>query len=153
MADKPNILIVEARFYDDIADELFEGAKAVLDAAGADYERVQVPGVFEIPAAIAMGRKRQTSDEPRFNGFIALGCVIRGETSHYDVVAGESGRALMDMAVKERLAMGNGILTVDTKAQADARAGRNQKDKGGDAARACLAMLDVRRAFNIPDTK
>lgn len=149
MAHGPHILIVEARFYDDIADELFEGAKAVLDAAGATYERVQVPGVFEIPAAIEMGRKKKSKSDPAFDGFIALGCVIRGETSHYDVVAGESGRALMDLAVEHRIAAGNGILTTDTWEQADVRAARNGKNKGADAAAACLAMIDVQLKFGL----
>lgn len=153
MADGPHILIVEARFYDDIADELFEGAKAALDAAGASYERVQVPGVYEIPAAIEMGRKRKDKGGKSFDGFVALGCVIRGETSHYDVVAGESGRALMDLTVAHRIAAGNGILTTDTRAQAEVRAARTGKNKGRDAAAACLAMIDVQRKFDLAGGK
>lgn len=153
MASGPHILIVEARFYDDIADELFEGAKAALDAAGASYERVQVPGVYEIPAAIEMGRKRKDKGGKTYDGFVALGCVIRGETSHYDVVAGESGRALMDLTVEHRIAAGNGILTTDTRAQAEVRAARTGKNKGKDAAVACLAMIDVQRKFGLAGGK
>jgi 6,7-dimethyl-8-ribityllumazine synthase len=151
MASGPHILIVEARFYDDIADELFEGAKAALEAAGATFERVQVPGVYEIPAAIEMGRKRKGGKD--FDGFVALGCVIRGETSHYDVVAGESGRALMDLTTEHRIAAGNGILTTDTREQAEVRAARNGKNKGRDAAVACLSMIDVQRKFGLAGGK
>ena len=153
MANGPHILIVEARFYDDIADELFEGAKATLDAANATFERVQVPGVYEIPAAIEMGRKRKDKGGKSFDGFVALGCVIRGETSHYDVVAGESGRALMDLTVEHRIAAGNGILTTDTRAQAEVRAARTAKNKGRDAAAASLTMIDVQRKFGLAGGK
>ncbi len=153
MANGPHILIVEARFYEDIADELFEGARAVIEAAGGTFERVQVPGVFEIPAAVAMGRKKRGKSQRAFDGFVALGCVIRGETSHYDVVANESARGLTDLSVKHELAVGNGILTVDTKAQADVRASRYGRDKGGDAARACVAMVELKRKLNSSKSK
>jgi len=149
MADGLHIFIVEARFYENIADELFEGAKAALDEAGATYERIQVPGVYEIPAAIEMGRNRKDEGSEPFDGFIALGCVIRGETSHYDVVAGESGRALMDLTIEHRIAAGNGILTTDTREQAEIRAARSGKNKGKDAAVACLRMIDVQRKFGL----
>ncbi len=124
----PHIMIVEARFYGDIADELARGALRVLDGAGASHERFPVPGAFEIPAAIAMAHAENPS---RFDGYLALGCVIRGETSHYDYVCGESARGLQDLAVKHGLAIGFGILTVETREQAQERASRNKRDKGG----------------------
>lgn len=148
MADtSPHILIVEARFYEDIADDLIKGAVAALDAAGASHDRIAVPGALEIPPAIALTRSVAHSpappDAPHYDGFVALGCVIRGETSHYDIVAGESARGLMDLGLARGLAIGNGILTVDTRAQALVRAG--EKDKGGDAARACLALIAIKQ--------
>jgi len=140
MAEAPHVLIVEARFYEDISDELFAGAKEALDDAGATHQRVWVPGAFEIPSAIAMA-----ADTERYDGFVALGCVIRGETSHYDYVCGESARGLQDLAIKRRLPIGYGILTVENDAQAWARARRTEKNKGRDAAEACLAMVSLRR--------
>lgn len=142
MAKAPHILVIEARFYQDIADELFRGAEKALLDAGASFDRVTVPGVLEIPAALAMalqGRKKT------YDGFLALGCVIRGETTHYDIVANESARALMDLAVKRELAFGNGIQTVENDAQAWARAKVDEKNKGGAAARAALAMVALKR--------
>jgi 6,7-dimethyl-8-ribityllumazine synthase len=136
-----HILIVEARFYDGIADALLEGAVAALEAAGATHERVSVPGALEIPAAIALAEGAS-----RFDGYVALGCVIRGETFHFEVVAGESARGLMALSL-DGLAIGNGILTVENEAQAWARARRTDKDKGGEAARATLAMLALREQF------
>ena len=136
-----NVLIVEARFYDDLLDELGAGARAALDAAGATHETVSVPGALEVPGAIAIAVKTG-----RYDGYVALGCVIRGETSHYDIVAGQSARALMDLTL-EGLAVGNGILTVDTEAQAWARARRDQHDKGGGAARAAQSMIALRQTF------
>ena len=118
-AVQPHLLIVEARFYDEIADLLLAGATRALDAAGAGFEQVTVPGALEIPAAI-----RLALDHGRYDGYVALGCVIRGETSHYDIVAGESARGLTDLAVQRGALIGNGILTTDTGAQARARAGR-----------------------------
>jgi 6,7-dimethyl-8-ribityllumazine synthase len=139
------VLIVEARFYEDIADELARGAIAHLDEQGVGYERVNVPGAFEIPAAIAFAHDASTKP---FDGYIALGCVVRGETSHYDYVCGESARGLQDLAVRERLAIGYGILTVETRGQAWARAAvETGKNKGKDAAAACLAMIDLKRWF------
>jgi 6,7-dimethyl-8-ribityllumazine synthase len=140
------VLIVEARFYQDLADELVRGAIASLEAAGVAWERVSVPGAFEIPGAIAMA----AAGAKDFDGYIALGCVIRGETTHYDYVCVESARGLMDLAVRERLAIGYGILTVENEAQAWARAsvdGKIEGGKGADAARACLAMMDLRAGF------
>lgn len=141
----PHVALVEARFYDDLADELAAGAIAVLEAAGATVERVVVPGALEIPAAVAMLARRPRRAGPAIDGFVALGCVIRGETTHYDIVAGESARGLMALSLSGELAIGNGILTVENEKQAWARARRRDLDKGGDAARACLRMIALRR--------
>ena len=151
MSDLPHIMIVESRFYADIADELVGGAMAVLDEAGISYERFAVPGAFEIPAAIryAIRSRDFFAARRRFDGYIALGCVIRGETSHYDYVCGESARGLQDLALQFTLAIGYGILTVENADQAWARAARDKGDKGGKAARACLDMIDVKRQFNL----
>ncbi len=144
MADRPpHLLIIEARFYDDIADELLSGATTAIERAGATFERVTVPGALEIPAALAMA----ASASGRYDGYVALGCVIRGETSHYDTVASESARGLMDVAVANRLAVGNGILTVENDAQAWARARVSEMNKGGAAAEAALAMVALKAGF------
>ncbi|WEZ83834.1 6,7-dimethyl-8-ribityllumazine synthase [Rhizobium sp. 32-5/1] len=140
----PHILIVEARFYDDMADALLDGAKSALDAAGATYDIVTVPGALEIPAAIAMALDGADNGATEYDGFVALGMVIRGETYHFDIVANESSRAIMDLTVSESLAIGNGILTVENDAQAWARAKKSEGDKGGFAARACLTMIDLK---------
>lgn len=140
------VLIVEARFYAEISDALLEGAIAELDLAGARYERVTVPGALEIPAAIAFAHAAGRSGRaPLHDAYVALGCVIRGETSHYDIVAGESSRGLMDLAVHRRLAIGNGILTVENDSQAWSRARRKEMNKGAGAAEACLAMVALKR--------
>ena len=136
------ILIVEARFYEELADALLEGAVAALERAGAVADIVTVPGALEIPAAITIAM-----EAGRYDGAVALGCVIRGETTHYDIVAGESCRALMDLAVDRRWAIGNGILTVENEAQAWARARKTEMDKGGGAAEAALAVLRLKRRF------
>ena len=142
MPDRPvRVLIVEARFYDDLADELLKGAVDVLTAFGADHAVASVPGALEIPAAIAMA---QAGAAP-FDGYVALGCVIRGETYHFEIVAGESARGLMDLAIGKGVAIGNGILTVEDEAQAWARARISEGDKGGAAARACLEMIALER--------
>ncbi|PJR14892.1 6,7-dimethyl-8-ribityllumazine synthase [Sinorhizobium meliloti] len=140
-----HILIVEARFYDDMADALLDGAKHALDAAGATYDIVTVPGALEIPAAIAMALDGADEGGAEYDGFVALGMVIRGETYHFDIVANESARALMDLAVSESLALGNGILTVENDNQAWARARRTEGDKGGFAARAALTMIELKQ--------
>ena len=140
------ILIVEARFYEHLADALLEGARAALAAAGADCEVVTVPGALEIPAAIAMA-EGGGSRNGTFDGYVALGCVIRGETYHFEIVAGESARGLMALAVDRSLAIGNGILTVEDEDQAWARARPSLGDKGGGAARACLAMIALKRRW------
>ncbi len=129
------VLIVEARYYEDISASLAEGAIRALEKAGAAYDRLEVPGALEIPAAIAM----RMND---YDGFVALGCVVRGETSHYDIVAGESARAIMDLTL-EGICIGNGILTVENMDQAKARAAVDRKDKGGFAANAVLRMIDI----------
>ncbi len=141
MATTPHVMIVEARFYEDIADELVRGAMGALEAAGATWKRFAVPGAFEIPAAIGFAH----TGESGFDGYVALGCVIRGETTHYDYVCTESARGLQDLAVRHGLAIGYGILTVENDDQAWARARVEVGNKGGDAARACLAMIELRR--------
>src|ERR1700754_3608461 len=140
-----HILIVEARFYDDMADALLDGARTALDEAGATYDVVTVPGALEIPAAIAMALDGADNGGQEYDGFVALGMVIRGETYHFDIVSNESSRALMDLAVSESLAIGNGILTVENDEQAWARARRSEKDKGGFAARAALTMIALKK--------
>jgi len=139
------ILIVEGRFYDHIADALLQGAKAALSEAGAEFEVVSVPGALEVPPVIAMAEEdARRPAGVSYDGYVALGCVIRGETFHFEIVAGESARGLMDLAVGRRLAIGNGVLTVETEAQALARALPDQGDKGGAAAKACLAVIGAR---------
>ncbi len=145
---QPRVLVIEARFYPELADALYEGAESVLSAFDVEIERMEVPGVLEIPAALACAIEGGRTDlDKAFDAYVLLGCVIRGETSHYDIVAGESARAVMDLSVQHCLAVGNGILTVEDSDQAWARADRAQKDKGGAAARAALDMLAVRDRF------
>jgi 6,7-dimethyl-8-ribityllumazine synthase len=134
------ILIVEARFYEEISDALYEGAVAALGSEVAT-DRVAVPGALEIPGAIKLAAGR-------YDGFVALGCVIRGETYHFEIVANESARGLMDLMVRDGLCIGNGILTVEDEDQALHRARANELDKGGDAARACLALIALKRRFS-----
>src|SRR5436305_11359814 len=138
-------LIVEARFYDDIQDALLEGAVAELNAAKVSYEVVTVPGALEIPAAIAIALDAAENNGKPYDTAIALGCVIRGDTIHFEIVSIESSRALMDLAVDRGFPVGNGIITVNSDAQAWARARVNELNKGGDAARAALAMLRIKR--------
>jgi 6,7-dimethyl-8-ribityllumazine synthase len=144
--DKIRILIVEARFYSDLADELLKGAIDAIEAYGAEYEVVTVPGALEIPAAIAFaeeGGHRPAGQA--FDGYVALGTVIRGETYHFEIVSNESARGIMDLALGKRLAIGNGILTVEDEAQAWARANLSEGDKGGGAARAALTMVALKQ--------
>ena len=141
MTSPPHILLVEAPYYTHIATELRRGAERALTAAGATYELASVPGAFEIPAAIGIAAKASQ----RFDGFVALGCVIRGETTHHDHICAESARGLQDLAVRDGLAIGYGILTVENEGQALARASPNGRDKGGEAVRACLAIVDLKR--------
>lgn len=151
MAVAPHIMIVEARFYEPLADELMRGAIAALEEAGATYERFAVPGTFEIPAAIqyAVRSLDFSPGRRRFDGYVALGCVIRGETTHYDHICEEVSRALQDLAVHYSLALGFGVLTVENEAQAWERAKVDRRNKGGDAARACLAMVELKRRFRL----
>ncbi|HEX8574302.1 MAG TPA: 6,7-dimethyl-8-ribityllumazine synthase [Allosphingosinicella sp.] len=135
------ILIIEARFYDHLNDLLLQGARAAIEAAGHDHETVTVPGALEVPAAIALAAETE-----RFDGFVALGVVIRGETYHFEIVAGESARGIMALTL-DGLAIGNGILTVENEAQALARARPDEKDKGGEAAKAALAMMALKERF------
>ncbi|MBV8976409.1 MAG: 6,7-dimethyl-8-ribityllumazine synthase [Alphaproteobacteria bacterium] len=134
------MLIVEARFYDDIATSLLDGATAALERALAQFERVTVPGALEIPPAILFA----SQSDKGYDGYVALGCVIRGETFHFEIVAGESARGLMELGVRHGLCIGNGILTVEDERQAEVRARRDGGDKGGDAARACLALVELK---------
>ena len=146
LEEKLRLLIVEARFYDHLADALLEGATKAITAAGAEYDVFTVMGALEIPAVISLAE--EGGHRPagvRYDGYVALGCVIRGETYHFEVVANESARGIMDLAIARRLPIGNGILTVDTEAQALARARVGEDDKGGFAARACLGMIDIKR--------
>lgn len=134
------ILVIEARFYDKISDALLEGALDALQAAKAEITKVTVPGALEIPHVISMAEAANAG----FDGYVALGCVIRGETTHYDYVCQESARAIMDLAVNQQLAIGNGIITVENEDQAWARASKDKKDKGGFAANAALKMIKIR---------
>lgn len=147
----PHLMIVEARFYEDIADELVRGALNVVNEAGASFERYQVPGAFEIPAAVRFAIRSQQFEARlrRFDGYIALGCVIRGETSHYDYVCGESARALQDLACTYSIAVGYGILTVENRAQAMERASVGNRNKGGEAARTCLEMIELKKRLRL----
>jgi 6,7-dimethyl-8-ribityllumazine synthase len=145
------VLIVEARYYEAIADALLAGATRALQQAQVEWTVVTVPGALEVPQAVALSLEA-AGDKP-FDGVVALGCVIRGETSHYDIVAGESARALMDLAVARKLPVGNGILTVDTEEQAWARARPEGQDKGGVAAAAALALIRLKRGGATPGTR
>ncbi|MES2984544.1 MAG: 6,7-dimethyl-8-ribityllumazine synthase [Pseudomonadota bacterium] len=138
------ILLVVAPYYQDISEMLITGATAAIYDAGYTAEMIAVPGALEIPAAISIAQRSE-----RYAGFVALGCVIRGETSHYDTVSNESARGLQDIAIRHHTAIGNGILTCETMAQAVARADTAQGNKGGDAARACLRMVQIRHVFGL----
>ena len=148
MADiKPHILLIEGRFYEEISDQLAAGAIAALEEAGATFERITVPGALEIPQVFAYlahsGLAPFGAKSWLFHGAVALGCVIRGETSHYDIVANESARSLLDIATRHAIPLGNGILTVENEAQAWERAAVAEGNKGRDAAQACLRLVDV----------
>ncbi len=139
----PAILIVEARFYPRISDALLAGATAALERAGARSACIGVPGALEIPPAILMAAREADNAGKPFDGFVALGCVIRGDTYHFEIVANESARGLMELSLQHRLCIGNGILTCDTEQQALARAGGEGHGKGADAARACLSLIST----------
>jgi 6,7-dimethyl-8-ribityllumazine synthase len=139
------ILVVESRFYDDISDALLAGATRVLEAEQVSFDRISVPGSLEIPGAIAIALEAAERRGQPYDGVVALGCVIRGDTIHFEIVSMESARALLDLSVARALPLGNGIVTVNTEAQAWARARPEEGDKGGDAARAALAMVALKR--------
>jgi len=143
MSRSPHLLFVLAPYYAHIAALLRQGAERAAAAAGATCEIVEVPGAFELPPAIAFAAKAAE----RFDGYVALGCVIRGETTHYDHICEETARALQDMGVRDGLAIGYGILTVENETQALVRASPEGRDKGGEAVRACLALVDLKRRF------
>lgn len=142
--EKAHLLIVEARFHDGLSDALLDGATAALEEAGATYDVVTVPGSLEIPAAIAFALDGAEEGGTEYDGFVALGSIIRGDTYHFDIVANESSRALMDLSIEESLAIGNGILTTENEQQAWVRARRSEGDKGGFAARAALTMIALK---------
>jgi 6,7-dimethyl-8-ribityllumazine synthase len=142
------ILIAEARFYEDIADALLAGATAVLKAAGAHFDHVSVPGSLELAPAIAMALDAAEAVGNPYDGAVALGCVIRGETLHFEIVSQQSARAVLELSVARRVPIGNGILTVDTNEQALVRARKEQGDKGGDAARATLSLVRLKRRLD-----
>ncbi len=150
MADDPiRILIVEARFYDDLADALLEGATQALSAYGAEYDVVTVPGALEIPGAIAFAEESSHRPAGRhYDGYVALGCVIRGETYHFEIVSNESARGIMELTIGKRLCIGNGVLTTEDDEQAWARARVSEGDKGGGAARAALTMIALKQQLH-----
>jgi 6,7-dimethyl-8-ribityllumazine synthase len=145
-------VVVEARFYDDIADALLAGATRALEEANVAFDRLTVPGALEIPAAVAMALDAAAARGKPYDGAVALGCVIRGDTIHFEIVSEQSARGLMDIAVARTIPLGNGILTVDSDSQAWARARPEEGDKGGDAARAALAMLRLKRKLAGPES-
>lgn len=145
----PRLLIVEARYYEDIADGLLDGATAAITAAGASFDVVTVPGALEIPAAVAITLQAAEARGEPYDGVVALGCVVRGETTHYEVVSEQSARALMDLSVARALPLGNGILTVETDEQARVRAAVADMNKGGGAAEAALAMVALKRRLAV----
>lgn len=149
--DRPHMMIIESRYYPEIADELVRGALAVLEEHGCTSKRFEVPGAFEIPAAVRMAIRSMdfSLDRRRFDGYICLGCVIRGETSHYDIVAQESARALQMLACEFTLALGNGIITCDTMEQAWERASVDRRNKGGETAKTVLGMIELKRRLNL----
>jgi len=143
MANRPSVLIVEARYYAHVSDALLKGAEVALDNAGVRYDHVTVPGAFEIPAAIALAARTR-----KYDGYVALGCVIRGETTHYDLVCRECARGIQDLTLAGH-AIGFGVLTVENVDQAFARARIDEKNKGGEAVRACLAMIALRQSLKV----
>jgi 6,7-dimethyl-8-ribityllumazine synthase len=139
------ILVVEARFYDDIADALLAGATKALKEAGTQFDCLSVPGSLEIPTAIAIALDDAQRRRRPYDGAVALGCVIRGDTIHFEIVSHQSARGLMELSVARKVPIGNGIITVDTEVQAWARARMEEQDKGGDAARAALALIGLKQ--------
>jgi 6,7-dimethyl-8-ribityllumazine synthase len=149
MVSNRHVLIVEARYYEDIADELAKGAIAVLDDNGVSYTRHAVPGAFELPSAIAfsVGAAGAGSEAARFDGFLALGCVILGETDHYEHICRETSHGLMNLALTHRIALGFGLLTCRDYEQARVRAAVDGKNKGAEAARACVRMMELKEVL------
>lgn len=147
------VLVVEARYYEDLADELLRGAREAAESCGAEVEVLTVPGALEIPSAVAIALDGAAAAGRPYDAVVALGCVIRGETGHYDIVAGESARALMDLSVARGMPLGNGILTVENDAQAWTRARVSELNKGGGAADAALAVLRIKRRYGALETK
>ncbi|MCR9124147.1 MAG: 6,7-dimethyl-8-ribityllumazine synthase [Phyllobacteriaceae bacterium] len=145
-SDQAHLLIVEARFYDAMSDALLDGARSAIEEAGATCDIVTVPGALEVPAAIAFARDGET----RYDGYVALGMVIRGETYHFELVCNESARGLTNLAIAHNLAIGNGIMTVENEEQGWARADKARKNKGGAAAQAALAMIALREKLGTP---
>ena len=149
MSDPLRVLVVEARFYDDLADALLDGATDALRAQGVAFDVVSVPGALEVPTAIALAEEAgRFPTAPRYDGYVALGCVIRGETYHFEIVSDQSAAGLMQLGLKG-LAIGNGILTTEDEDQAWARARRSEGDKGGGAARACLDLIALRKRLRV----
>lgn len=148
---KPHIMVAEARFYGDIADLLLQGAKAVLERVGASYDVYTVPGALEIPAAIGYAVKSLNFDavRRRYDGYVALGCVMKGGTMHDEIVGMESARGLQNLALRHTLAIGNGILTCNNREQALERADPAQQDRGGAAAEACLRLVEIKQGFRL----
>ena len=150
-AMRTRVLIIEGRFYEHISDELLAGAVAALEAQGVAFDRITVPGALEIPQVLAQATAAKliprNAESGKWDGVVALGCVIRGETSHYDIVCNNANHWLMHVAVANAIPLGNAILTVDTEAQAMERAGGGRKGKGADAVRACLALIALERVF------
>jgi 6,7-dimethyl-8-ribityllumazine synthase len=142
------ILVVEARYYEEIADALLSGVISALDDVGAVHDRIVVPGALEIPTALAIALDAAAARRKPYDGAVALGCVIRGETLHFEIVSELSARGLMDVSIARRIPIGNGILTVDTEAQAFARARVTEGDKGGEAARAALTLIRIKRSVS-----
>jgi 6,7-dimethyl-8-ribityllumazine synthase len=144
---RAHVILIEARFYEDISELLIEGAIAECARRGATFERIAVPGALEIPQVLAAAAEARAAGRTTFDGAVALGCVIRGETGHYDIVCNNANHWLMDVAMKQSIPVGNAILTVDNRAQAIARAEGGIEGKGGDATRACLGLIEAKRAF------
>jgi len=144
-----HVLIIEAPYYEDVSRELADGAIAEIEAHGATFDRIEVPGALEIPQVLTLACANGLFSGPaaRYAGAIVLGCVIRGETSHYDIVCNNANHWLMETATRHGIPVGNAILTVDTKEQALVRARGGRDGKGGDAARACLRLIEIGRSF------
>lgn len=151
MSKPSHLLIVDSPYYADITEELLKGAVAAIEAAGATWERISVPGAFEIPAAIRFAADACAGGRASYDGYVALGCVIRGETTHYDYVCQESARGFQELAIKDRLAIGYGVLTVENRDQAWVRASVSNGNKGGFVAGAALRMIELKQKFGLSD--